>query len=377
MASTYTDDYRAPPPHRSRHSYGPAPYPDEPDYGDPRGRPPPPLTGDEHLPPPPIGDTLKPALKRQGSQSRLSPDARPQFPDEASYLGGRAPDLEGKNKPRHREFRDMRDGYESDEGEMHRKTMAGSGRRSRREDEDPRGPPPRGPPPRNPRDDDMRGPPPRRPRREDYPPDDSTQLSRRPRDDPYDEPPPRRKPRDPYYDNDDYEPRPRRQRSSRPPPEVEYGSDPIPARRRSDRRPPPQRRDRDDYSDQDDYRPRRRRSFDDHRRGPRRDQDSYLSDDRDTARRRRRSRYDDDDDDYDRDRDRRRSRSRRRYDDDDDGYDRRDRRRDKDRPPPEVKIGNYDVGPWIQKGQKHWGTIAPIVTPLLINMARKKFSGGR
>ena len=30
-----------------------------------------------------------------------------------------------------------------------------------------------------------------------------------------------------------------------------------------------------------------------------------------------------------------------------------------------MKIGKYDVGPMIDKGQKHWTTVAPIVTPLV------------
>jgi hypothetical protein len=45
-------------------------------------------------------------------------DPRPQFPDEESYLGSEVPDLEGKNRHRRRQFRDARDGYESDEGEV-------------------------------------------------------------------------------------------------------------------------------------------------------------------------------------------------------------------------------------------------------------------
>lgn len=304
------------------------------------------------LPPPPLGSTgdasMRPGpggLKRENSRSRLSPDIKPQFPDEASYLGKNAPDLERKNRPSDKHFRDLRDGYESDEGETHRKMM---GNRRPRDDDDSRGPP------RRPRRD-----------RDPYPPDES-QLSRRPRDDPYDAPPPSRRHRpDPY--EDDYPP-PRR--GGRPPPDVEYGSEPIPARRRSERRPR-RRDDYDDYdSEEDEYPPRRRRSYEEHRRPPPRSRDdSYYSEPRDRRRR----------DDYDRDPPRRRDRSRRRYGDDYDDYDRYDDRRDRDRrnrPPKEIKIGNYDIGPMVQKGQKHWGTVAPIVTPLVLNMARKYLSGG-
>ena len=108
-------------------------------------------------------------------------------------------------------------------------------------------------------------------------------------------------------------------------------------------------------------------------------------------RRRRRDDYDDRDNDRDRrshrgDRDRddrRRDRSRRRYDDDDSDYDdRRDRgdRRDRDRkrgsskPPRKMEIGGFDVGPLVDKGQRHYGTLAPIVAPLVMNMARKYMS---
>lgn len=36
-----------------------------------------------------------------------------------------------------------------------------------------------------------------------------------------------------------------------------------------------------------------------------------------------------------------------------------------------MRIGNYDVGPLVDKGQKHWTTVGPIVTPIAIQMARK------
>ncbi|KAK1069947.1 hypothetical protein LTR74_004578, partial [Friedmanniomyces endolithicus] len=82
---------------------------------------------------------------------------------------------------------------------------------------------------------------------------------------------------------------------------------------------------------------------------------------------------------YDRDRDSRRNDPprRRRYsdDEDEDDYDRRDSRRDRDRdrrkPPREMKVGGYDIGPLIDTGKKHYGTVAPIVAPLLMNAARK------
>ncbi|EME89539.1 uncharacterized protein MYCFIDRAFT_213714 [Pseudocercospora fijiensis CIRAD86] len=349
MASDYADDHRQPrAPRRDHHR---APYPDYgpdfagmDDYGaDARGRPAP-RADDPHaadLPPPPLGETLKPALKREGSRSRVSPDTRPQFEDGVSALGRGPPDLERKNRPRDKEFRDRRDGYESDEGDAHKASKytpaGGRNRRDRGGARDPQPP---------------------------YP--DSMVGSRR-GGDPYDDAPPPRRRRDPDPYEDDYAP-PRRRRDDPP---VQYGSDPVPARRRSSR-PPPRRGDRyDDYSDDDDYdrRPRRRRSHDDARRRPREyDDDRYHSDE---PRRRR-------DDDYDRPR--RRDRSRRR-DDDYDDYDSRvsrgdrDRRRD-DRQPKEIKIGKYDIGPWVEKGQKHWVTLAPILTPIVMNLARKHMGGG-
>lgn len=299
----------------------------------------------EHTPPaPPIGDSLKPAMKREGSRTRLAPDTRPQFPDEASN----APDLERKNRARDRQFRDRRDGYESEEGEVHRKNMAPPRRHT--DDDRPRGQDPRS---RRPHDED----PP-------YPPPDGGR-----RRGGYDEERPRssRNKRDNHYDDED---RPPRRRGDRPPPDFEYGSDPIPSRRGSERRP---RRRQDDYSDEEeDYRPRRRRSAEDSRRALRRSEDEadYHSD----GRRRRDDPYDD------RALRRRDDRSRRRYDDDSDrDYDRSDRRdRDRrrgDKPTKPVMVGKYDVGPWIEKGQKHYATLAPIVTPLVINMARKYMTG--
>ena len=36
-----------------------------------------------------------------------------------------------------------------------------------------------------------------------------------------------------------------------------------------------------------------------------------------------------------------------------------------------MKIGGYDIGPMVEQGKKHYGTVAPIVAPLMMNMARK------
>jgi len=69
------------------------------------------------------------------------------------------------------------------------------------------------------------------------------------------------------------------------------------------------------------------------------------------------------------DRRRDRDRSRRRYSDDD--YDDR-RGGGRDRVPKEIKVGKYDVGPWLEKGQKYYGVLAPIVTPMVMNYMRKK-----
>ncbi|KAH9827841.1 hypothetical protein Tdes44962_MAKER02775, partial [Teratosphaeria destructans] len=334
---------------------------------------------DSNLPPPPMGDALNgrpSAMKREGSRSRVPPDVRPEFPDEASYLGPTAPDLERKNRRKDREFRDKRDGYESEEGEMLRNQKP---RRS------PRPPPPEdvGYPPRRPhgrerpRDDlyDMPPPPGAIPvggaSRNGHPPPgaipiephrrgpDGDRPRRRDRDFPEDDLPPRRR-RD-----DDYDARPRRRRDDYddyddPPPRrprdrpVEYGSDPIPVRRRNtdvDRSSrPSRRREYDDYSDDDLPPPRRHRSQVDRR--PRRDpyDDRYYdSDDRD----RRRPGRDD--------------RDRRRYSDEYDDYDRRDRRGD---PARSIKIGDFDIGPMLEKGQKHYATVAPIVTPFIINAAK-------
>lgn len=346
-----------------------APYPDpfgapENDIGfDRRGRRPDHHHhhADPHLPAPPLGPSLKPALKREGSRSRLSPDDRPQFPDEASYLGGRAPDAEVKNGPRERLFRDQRDGYESEEGENHKSSKYTPRNRMPRSNDDDLA------------YDDRK----RRPRRNtnNHVPPPESAISGASRGGYDDAPPPRRRrDRDDRrdYDYDDESPPPRR-RGPRPPP-VEYGAEPIPTRQRSERRPRP-RRDYDEYSDDEDYRPRRRRgaSADGHGRRPRDyDDGPYYSDE---PRRRR-------NDDYDRAPMRRRDSSRRRRDDYYDDYDRyddrdRDRRHGRDsRPPPkEIRIGKYDIGPWIEQGKKHWTTVAPILTPIVLAQIRKMGNG--
>ena len=349
---------------------------------------PPPGAGGTNVPPPPMGEQLhrRPsAMKREGSRGRV-PNLHPEFPDQASYLGSTAPDLEAKNRAQHRRFRDMRDGYESDEGETLRKNKtprgppgggppdAGAGvdprQRPPRDPYDDRGPPPpydgsgRGPPPRSRTYDDDRAPPRRRDRDRDY--DD-------------DLPPPRRR-KDRDYDDDP--PPPRRRRD---PPDVEYGSEPIPVRRsRSERqlqRPKPSRRDDYDDDDDDDRRrpaPTRHRSQDDAQRRRRRDDDDGGRDYRDDPRRR------NDRDRDDRRRAKSRDRDRRRYSDEESDYgdrrdrrDRRDRDRDRDRrskPPSQMKIGDYDVGPLLDKGKRNWGTLAPVVTPIVMNMAKKYLS---
>lgn len=403
--STYDADYPPKPRQRGGDAYPrPTPYPASvtgSDVDDPRprqarfdsnggGQVP---LGQGDLPPPPMGDALNrrpSAMKREGSRSRV-PHLKPEFPDEASYLGSNAPDLERKNRRRDKAFREKRDGYESDEGEVLRKD-----RRSRQHllsedefaDEAPRRPrvrddrhplgafPVRGdrplaansvndPPSRQDSYDGHRrrknydGEPHRPRRRDDY---DDVGPPRH-RDDYYDDrAPPRR--RDDY---NDYDEGLSRRRNDRP---VEYGSAPIPARRATDAgrsRPRRRRDDYDDYSDPDeDYRPRRPRSHEDgarRRRADPYDDRYYDSDDRETRRRRgedrdSRRRYDDDYDDYDR-------------------YDRRDRdRRDRRRPPRKIEIGGYDIGPLVEKGQKHYSTVAPFVTPLVLNMAKKYLANG-
>lgn len=359
--STY-DDY--PPPPRQRRPPPPddrLPPPSYPSKGDPyasdtrrprqqqrfesddRARPPP-----GRVPPPPVGDALNgndnsrmapSALKREGSRSR-APDLRPEFPDEASYLGANAPDLERKNRAIDRKFREKRDGYTSEEGEMLRQAKP-----SRRPPKDAYDEPE--PRRRRPRDayDDQGLPPPAR---------------RRDRDD--EREPPRRK-RDPQYDDEIAAPRRRGER-----PGVEYGSEPIPVRRSNTERP---RRRRDDYDgyppSEDDDRgdTRRHRSQEDRRRR----RDPYAEDKYDDRRRR--------DDPYAAPR--RRERSRGRYDDEDDSddYDRYDSRRDRDRKkaPREIKVGKYDIGPMVDQGKKHYATLAPILTPIVMSMARKYMTG--
>ncbi|TLD07976.1 hypothetical protein E2P81_ATG10281 [Venturia nashicola] len=336
--SSYDDDYQ---PRPRRHRDNRPPYPVGPDDGfsPPTGAAfpaapdaPPAATSSSSLPPPPLGS----AIKREGSRNRKA-HLHPEFPDEASYLNTRSKDLERKNRPDDRRFREKRDGYESDEGERHRRATMSS-RRPRYDDEEtdlpPRGSRRRG-------DGDMYGRPP-------------------PRDDPYDDRDRRRPPRRRDDDEDSLPPRRKGPRDG-----VEYGADPIKPTRRQTEREPPRRRDHDDdrrrrdkyddRSDDDDYRPRRRRSEE----PPRRRRDDRYSDYDEPPRRRR-------DEGGDRRRDR--DRSRRRYSDDD--YD--DRRRDRDRPPKEIKVGKYDVGPWVEKGQKYYGVLAPVLTPIVMNYMRSQ-----
>ncbi|KAK5113369.1 hypothetical protein LTR62_003469 [Meristemomyces frigidus] len=349
----------------------------------------------ETLPPPPMGDALpggsggRPsAMKREGSRSRVPQQLRPDFPDEASYMGSTAPDLERKNRPKDRAFRERRDGYGSEEGETLRlkHPPRKDDDRDRDRDRDRRD--------RRPRDDRdayADSGPPRRPK------DRREESFNQTRDyDDRDRDPPRRR-RDGErrrYDDDDDDPPPRRRGGGGG--GVEYGSDPVPVRRRNtvndrsrtDRDKPRRRRD-DDYSDEsEDDRRRRHRSQEDRPRRPRDkyedDNRSYDTDPRDRDQRRRRQ------DIYDRDQDdRRHDKSRRRgYSDDDyDDYDRRDRRGGRDgggrddrdsrrnKPPKEMKIGNYDVGPMVEMGKKHYGTLAPIVTPMIMQAAKKYMAG--
>lgn len=328
---------------------------------------PPPVSGSQvgkgtDIPPPPLGS----AMKREGSRSRV-PNLKPEFPDEASYLNGRSPDLERKNGDRDRKFRERREGYMSDEGEA----LRGDPRRtrSRREPSD------------RPRYDDADKRPAasevsgipireRRDRAAKSEGEDEYDRRRPPRD--YDDrrrrddERPRRRDPDPYYDD---EPRRRPRRG------VEYGAEPIkPSRRdedayRSDRDKRPRRQD--DYDDDYD-RPTRRKSLP-VRRGDKDDDDYYDRGGRDSRRRR---------DDYD-DRDYRRPARRRSYDDDDDYYrrrddrDRRDRRDGRDRDdrdrkgPTQMKIGNMDLGPAIDKGQKYYQTMAPILAPIVMGYLKK------
>lgn len=302
----------------------PPPYTNANSYDTSARRPPPPQqsytapSGGSNvgIPPPPIGAS---AMKREGSRSRV-PHLQPQFPDERSYLASEAPDAERKNRTADRRFRDKRDGYESEEGQMHRS----SSQRRRRGGHD----------------DDVGS--------------DRAARRQRPKD-PYEDEAPRRRRKDTDYDD---EPAPRRRDRN--------GYDSEPLRRRNTERPRDKKR-RDEYSsdsDSDyDRRPRRRRS-DDYDRAPRYDRrggdDKYgrVSDRRDR----------------DRDRDRYGT-DRPRYRDDryDDGYD-RDRRR---RAPREIKVGKYDIGPYVDQGQKHYKTLAPILTPIMINLGKKYLSGGK
>jgi hypothetical protein len=42
-----------------------------------------------------------------------------------------------------------------------------------------------------------------------------------------------------------------------------------------------------------------------------------------------------------------------------------------------MKIGDYDIGPLIEKGKKHYGTVAPMLAPIAMQLARKYMSGSK
>jgi len=144
------------------------------------------------------------------------------------------------------------------------------------------------------------------------------------------------------------------------------------------RRRDPERRDRrNHYSDEleSDDLGRRRRSVDrgyDTTSRRRDDYDrGYHTDSREARKRREAI--------YDRDREARRSDRRSRYYSDEEEF---GNRRREAREPREIKVGKYDIGPYVEKGQKHYKTFAPIVTPIVMNlaktyMAQKGGGGGR
>lgn len=289
----------------------------------------------------------KSALKREGSRSRV-PSARPDFPDEESYLGSNAPDLERKNRPAERRFREKRDGYESEEGERHR-AARGQRRGGRYDDDDDYS-------------DESDGAPRRRRDHDRYEQPESSTRSRRDQDkDASRQSGGRAKSKG--RDDDRYEPLRRRNTEREP-------------TRRTGRR-----RD-DDYSDSgsddEDYRPRRRRSaerVDEVGRSNRPRDREYKSEreDRD-ARKRREEIYENDRVARKSDKSRRRRSADGRYDDRDRGRDDRDVRR---REPREIRIGKYDIGPYVEQGQKHYKTYAPILTPIVMNLAKNYMSGRR
>ena len=52
------------------------------------------------------------------------------------------------------------------------------------------------------------------------------------------------------------------------------------------------------------------------------------------------------------------------------------------RAPREIKVGKYDIGPYVEEGQKHYKKYAPILTPIVMNLAKnymssRKAGGGR
>ncbi|KAI9702246.1 MAG: hypothetical protein M1820_006178 [Bogoriella megaspora] len=335
------------------------------------------------IPPPPIGPFAKP---KKGYDTRS-----PAFPEERSYLASDAPDLERKVSPRNREFREKRDGYESDEGDQLRKAKRGGGGESER---------------------------------------------------------PRRKDRAPSYadnvDPRDIEPDPRRDaRRTRPPGPGQargsyYGEEaPVepPRRRNTERAPPSRRTQYNDDDDDDDYDPRQRRApprrrgdedeyYDrgyrsEERTAPRRppaprDDRGYRSHGEDGRQRRRRDSYDDDDsydrprrqrddtdprrrsdygantraggDDYWREKSRDRGNRRTRFEDED-RYDDRERDRDRDRRHREKsrdrkdkdkrkwneRLNKDDFGKYVKTGQKHYEQWAPVLMPVAKSLAKTYF----
>ncbi|KAL9106209.1 MAG: hypothetical protein Q9227_008742 [Pyrenula ochraceoflavens] len=241
---------------------------------------------------------------------------RPELRDDSSAIH----DLERKNTEANKKFRHKRDGYLSDEGEKMKESKKGKASASYSDDD---GPDPRGPSRRH---------------TEDYAPRHKGRDYYDDRDEP------RRRPRD----YDEYEP-PRRSNTTRD-------------------------RDRDRHRHHDDYEsPRPRRRYDDDDRGYRSDGrpsrkghgDGYGSD-------RGHRRHGRSVDDYDRrDRDRYGGRDRY-YSDRDRDYDRRDRDRDRKKKGG-LSLNAKDIGRYVETGQKHYQTVAPIVNQLAkMYMDRKK-----
>ena len=238
------------------------------------------------------------------TSAKKASKGKPDFRDDDSAIH----DIEKKNTEANKKFRHKRDGYLSDEGAMLKGSKKGKAPRDYSDDEDIRGP--------------------SRRHTEDY---DRHRAPKQRDRDPYERDAPRQRPRD--YD--------------------EYG----PPRRSNTTRD----RDRRRYDDHDDE-PRPRRRHDDYDRS---DDRGYRSDGRPSrrayddgygsdrgARRQGRSA------DYDR-RDRRGGRDRV-YSDRDRDYDRDDRERKKKG----IKLSAKDIGRYVETGQKHYKTVAPIVNQL-------------